>query len=427
MSIDDWQDFLGDVSYQRAYLDFFEDQLVEYGYDWRCVVLDYMFRVDQPLVTGVTGSWGAALIRLGLAYELDSSLLAMESLAIAACMYSRPQSRAQDSPQSSSGASQVDQFESPDIQKVLASVATDSRLKGCPSAKNVGFEAIIQHNEVIFADYENAWDLSRQSSDLAVEQRFERGHKIVAAAFVGSIVGGQSCSYSIPLANAVVLSHAVRAMIPAVPTIWQAELVCAWWRVVLAAYISAGCPPVESHLELTGLDVTANGHDWETVRKTFASSPGASPNGAYNDDDDASELVDTVVAASAESGGRSIEGTSDKTRKPAAVNYEALMKQMYEARCRRAEREEAAEAAGGASTGVDPSVDPNPAQEHPPPGAVSVDVPRQTPLWAEAPLVAAAWSLMMSSSSSDAVHDKNGVKLFDALARRAVQILSAES
>lgn len=53
---DDWRDFLGDKRYQRAYVDFFEDELaLKCSYDWKAVVEHYMFRGDEPLVHGLVG------------------------------------------------------------------------------------------------------------------------------------------------------------------------------------------------------------------------------------------------------------------------------------------------------------------------------------------------------------------------------------
>ncbi len=41
------------IRYQRAYIDFFEDQLVRYGYDWRKLLHDYLFEGEQPLINCV--------------------------------------------------------------------------------------------------------------------------------------------------------------------------------------------------------------------------------------------------------------------------------------------------------------------------------------------------------------------------------------
>lgn len=45
--------------YQRAFLDFFEDELVRFGYDWRAVVVEYMLKGPEPLIFGGIG--GCAL------------------------------------------------------------------------------------------------------------------------------------------------------------------------------------------------------------------------------------------------------------------------------------------------------------------------------------------------------------------------------
>jgi hypothetical protein len=53
----DWRDFLGDKRYQRAYVDFFEDELaLKFGYDWQRVAEEYLFSGKAPLINGlITG------------------------------------------------------------------------------------------------------------------------------------------------------------------------------------------------------------------------------------------------------------------------------------------------------------------------------------------------------------------------------------
>lgn len=52
---DDWRDLLGDKTYQRAYVDFFEDSLAYSSYDWKKVVDKFMFTGEEPLVHGLIG------------------------------------------------------------------------------------------------------------------------------------------------------------------------------------------------------------------------------------------------------------------------------------------------------------------------------------------------------------------------------------
>jgi hypothetical protein len=50
----DWREYLGDKKYQRAYVDFFEDELaLKFEYNWSKVVEEYLFNGDQPLINGL--------------------------------------------------------------------------------------------------------------------------------------------------------------------------------------------------------------------------------------------------------------------------------------------------------------------------------------------------------------------------------------
>ena len=63
----DWRDYLSDGRYQRAYLDFFEDQVVLEGYDWKKVLNKYLFEGKEPLfnnlVAGRTSSTCQSILR----------------------------------------------------------------------------------------------------------------------------------------------------------------------------------------------------------------------------------------------------------------------------------------------------------------------------------------------------------------------------
>lgn len=52
----DWRDFLGNRPYNRAYVDFFEDQLAyKYSYDWKALVEEYLLSGEQPLINCLIG------------------------------------------------------------------------------------------------------------------------------------------------------------------------------------------------------------------------------------------------------------------------------------------------------------------------------------------------------------------------------------
>ena len=56
ITVEDWREFLGDKKYQRAYVDFYEDELaLKFDYDWTRVFEEYLFTGKQPLVNGLIG------------------------------------------------------------------------------------------------------------------------------------------------------------------------------------------------------------------------------------------------------------------------------------------------------------------------------------------------------------------------------------
>ena len=47
--------------YQRAWIDFLEDQLVQFGYDWRELLDDFLYSGKQPLINNLIA--GRELLR----------------------------------------------------------------------------------------------------------------------------------------------------------------------------------------------------------------------------------------------------------------------------------------------------------------------------------------------------------------------------
>lgn len=53
---EDFEEFLGNQSYARAYLDYFEDKLaMDFAYDWKNVVKHYLHGTSKPLLYGLFG------------------------------------------------------------------------------------------------------------------------------------------------------------------------------------------------------------------------------------------------------------------------------------------------------------------------------------------------------------------------------------
>lgn len=70
---EDWDDFVGDRRYQRAYLDYFEDKLaMEFAYDWKKTAHHFLFDQDEPLFHALIGGRMCSLSLASPLYRLDS-------------------------------------------------------------------------------------------------------------------------------------------------------------------------------------------------------------------------------------------------------------------------------------------------------------------------------------------------------------------
>lgn len=61
------------IRYERAFVDFFEDELVLKGYDWKKVVVDYVFTGENPLGNGlISGRMSAEKSTICIVYTHSS-------------------------------------------------------------------------------------------------------------------------------------------------------------------------------------------------------------------------------------------------------------------------------------------------------------------------------------------------------------------
>jgi hypothetical protein len=50
--------------YQKAFVDFFEDEMVRLGYDWKQVVAEYLFSGDEPIFNSIMADRMSILLLL---------------------------------------------------------------------------------------------------------------------------------------------------------------------------------------------------------------------------------------------------------------------------------------------------------------------------------------------------------------------------
>jgi len=266
IALHDYRDYLGKREYQRAWVDFFEDQLVLYGYDWKAVVTKFLFEKgprnaanSSPIFNSLTGGLGHPLIHLGYAYELNSKEVAMEALGLGATCYDPTLAALLESSLPHTSTANPLTYSTSNIFEVLARCNGDLRLDG--TFKHYGGDNLsrLLSDPVLTAillEHWSAWKITDPKA------QFEQSQRLATALLIASApsVGGHG--YDFFLVHLLTTSHAVRILIPFLPPKYHVTLVREWWLITLAIYIAQLRPVVK--LEYVR-DVDLHGRDWKWV------------------------------------------------------------------------------------------------------------------------------------------------------------------
>lgn len=259
------------VSYQRAFIDFFEDQLVQEGYDWRALVDEFLYEGKEPLInniicgrkrcpllspykqtTDVPVSVAHGLIHMGYAFELSSRTLAIEALTLVTCFYDRMHIYLDD-PSYTKPAP----WTSTSPLEILEKLAKDSRLYSMfssPGDHNMAPLLEDKKKEEIMLEYWNSLSVRDPKA------QFEAGQAAATAILVGSHESGEQ--YDFFLCHLLTSSHAVRIMLPYIPAKYHIPLVRQWWLFVVVAYIMQLRPAIDTK-KIEEVDVA--GKTWKVV------------------------------------------------------------------------------------------------------------------------------------------------------------------
>ncbi|MCJ1251563.1 hypothetical protein MMC30_008798 [Trapelia coarctata] len=249
----DWRDYLGDRRYQRAYVDFFEDELVLHGYDWRKVLDEYLFRGKEPLINCVIAGLGHPLIHLGYAYEMSSRELAIEALGLATTSYNFLHRYLDDS-----SYTKPSTYHTQSPMEILERIATDRRFDGIIDHEgSTELEKLFTDHSELLLEHWNAWQISDP------KKQFEDSQDAATALLTATQKAGSS-SYDFFFVHLLTTCHAVRILLPLVPTKFHISLVRQWWLLTLAVYVVQLRPLVDLK---SVLDYDVAGRDWKWVNQ----------------------------------------------------------------------------------------------------------------------------------------------------------------
>ena len=259
----DWRDFLGRREYERAFVDFFEDELVLKGFDWRAVVEEFLFEGGKeggPLVNNLVCGLGHPLIHLGYAYELNSREVAMEALGLAATNYNHLHKYLDDPRYSEQGETKVEQTADP--LDILARIHGDTRLDHLfsePGGNNL--DVLFSEHESIVLEYWNAWKISEPKRQF--EQTQQAAVALLISAAQQTCPEDQQPEYDFFLLHLLTTSHSVRILLPFLPQKSHLPLLRQWFLLTVALYIAQLRPLISIQKHIRDYDI--NDKNWEWV------------------------------------------------------------------------------------------------------------------------------------------------------------------
>ncbi|KAI0508594.1 cell cycle checkpoint protein RAD17 [Xylaria bambusicola] len=232
---EDWQSFWGDKRYQRAFIDFFEDSLVmRHNYNWKKLVDEYLYDGKEPLLNCLIGGLGHPLIHLGYAYEMDNKEVAIEALGLASTEYDFLHKYLDDP-----SYTKPSPLKTSNILDLLTQMASDKRVPELfqePGFQN--FEPLFKDHEELVMEYWNAWSLDDPT------KQFQESQKAAVSLLVATVPPGTH-SYNFVVVHLLTTSHAVRILLPMIPSKYHINLVRQWWLLTIAVYLIFECPKID--------------------------------------------------------------------------------------------------------------------------------------------------------------------------------------
>ena len=143
------------------------------------------------------------------------------------------------------------------LMEILQRVREDERFDGIYDRPgNADLEELYEKHEAAILEHWNAWHISNP------RKQFEDSQQVAAALLVATHKPGSQ--YDFFLVHLLTTSHAVRIILPLIPTKFHVSLVRQWWLLTLSYYIGQLRPKID----LDSIrDYDLSGKDWEWIDK----------------------------------------------------------------------------------------------------------------------------------------------------------------
>ncbi|KAK6532927.1 hypothetical protein TWF281_007099 [Arthrobotrys megalospora] len=261
---DNWRVHLGDKKYQRAYLNFFEDEMEQRGHDWKATLWHFLTdkHVDEggdewdnhQLLFGLTEGLGHPLIHLGYALEFEDKGLAMEALAMAAASYNKVH-QFSDNPYPPLPFITTDE-----IREILDKLFDNRDYDDICSKNGMGHpDKILEENPPWFAFY--TYVIAKEQAALLAAFQKQVEASVMLFTTAHKVADPQ---YDFFLAHTVTTAHALRIILPHVDTQQTWHLVMAHMVLMAQVYLSQ-CKPTIKDWFIEDYDIGKK--DWSYIKK----------------------------------------------------------------------------------------------------------------------------------------------------------------
>lgn len=259
IDLHDWRLFLGDKRYQRAYVDFFEDELaLKHDYDWKTVAREFLFEGSNPLINSVISGLGHPLIHLGYAFEFNNREIAMEALGEIASEYDFLHKYSDDP-----SYTKPSPYTSTSPLEILQKISSDPRLDDTRKGGQDELGRLFQTHEDIVLEYWNSWTITDPL------KQFQNSQEAAVAVLTATVAQG-AANYNFFLCHVLTTSHAVRILLPSIPAKFHVPVVRQWWLLTIGVYITQLRPKIDnSPIETTAL----SDKDWKHISHLAITGP----------------------------------------------------------------------------------------------------------------------------------------------------------
>lgn len=146
---------------------------------------------------------------------------------------------------------------------LLTKLSKDKRFDDVPAdTKLSDLESVFESHGSAILEYWNGWEVTDAT------KQFELSQEAAVAMFAGTVRPGTH-AYNFFIVHVLTTSHAVRILLPLIPTKYHMKLVRQWWLLALAIFIVKGRPTPDP----ANITDDLKGRTWSYVEDKALNSP----------------------------------------------------------------------------------------------------------------------------------------------------------